>query len=118
MCGKTVKILFLTLIPTSIIFLGFQLINLNSNNQLDEFLSSYNEESGNTLAPESLRSKVVLIHDAIFMLYQAVSKINIKSVIVKPKSLDCEKYESWIYGSTLLNVMKTVCFLNIIILNS
>ncbi|XP_045449719.1 glutamate receptor ionotropic, kainate 3-like [Melitaea cinxia] len=86
---------------------GFQLINLNSPNLLDEFLSSYNEESGNMLSPESLRSKVVLIYDAIFMLYQAVSKINIKSVIVKPMSLDCEKYESWIYGSTLLNVMKT-----------
>ncbi|CAH2084754.1 unnamed protein product [Euphydryas editha] len=86
---------------------GFQLVKQNKDDQLNDFLSAYNEESGNILSAENLRSKVVLIHDAIFMLYQAMSKVNAKNVIVKTISLDCEKYESWIYGSTLLNVMKT-----------
>ncbi|XP_046977860.1 glutamate receptor ionotropic, kainate 3-like [Vanessa cardui] len=81
---------------------GFQLVDLLMNEQLYEFISFYNEESGESLAPENLKTKVVLIHDAILMLYQAMTKVT-----VVPTSLSCDSYESWTYGTTLLNVMKT-----------
>ncbi|CAH2241762.1 jg16326 [Pararge aegeria aegeria] len=81
---------------------GFRLVKLKDNVQLWEFTTSYNAESPNILKPENLKTEIILIYDAVLMLYEALSKVNVTT-----QELDCEQYGSWAYGSTLLNFMKT-----------
>lgn len=86
---------------------GLRLVNLFKNDILYEFTDLYNKESEQSGSAETLKTKLVLIHDAIFVLYKGLSKIN-----VTISSLSCNNAEAWFYGSSLITFMKTVCIVN------
>ena len=71
---------------------------------LYEFTDLYNKESGLAeLKAEELKTKIILIHDAVFVLYKALTKIEVSAT-----KLSCENVDAWPYGSTLSSFMKTV----------
>lgn len=56
--------------------------------------------------PEEIKTNVILVYDSVQVFYEATRKINITM-----EELDCNTYNPWIYGSSLLNFMRTViCF--------
>lgn len=57
--------------------------------------------------PESIKTELILIHDAVEVLAAAVAKIR----GLQSQELICKKFDSWIHGSSLLNFMKTVIIL-------
>ncbi|CAH0720017.1 unnamed protein product, partial [Brenthis ino] len=81
---------------------GFRLVNLFNNDILYEFTDLYNKESEQSESAETLKTKLILIHDAIFVLYKGLSKVN-----VTISSLSCNNAEAWFYGSSLITFMKT-----------
>lgn len=69
------------------------------------FTTQFNEQSGNTYEAEQMKTKTLLLHD-IFQIYDtALEKIRTN---IEIKELSCENYDFWIYGSSLLNFMRTV----------
>ncbi|CAH4033917.1 glutamate receptor ionotropic, kainate 3-like [Pieris brassicae] len=88
---------------------GFRLISLK-NEQLWDFTAEYNEETGNTEAV--IKTKAMLIHDAVLIFANAWSKVNYlrQNEVqhhIEAESLNCDLYDSWVYGSTLMDFMKT-----------
>ncbi|VVD05443.1 unnamed protein product, partial [Leptidea sinapis] len=81
---------------------GFRLTNIQKDEELWDFTARYNEETGYSLDPENMKTKILLIHDAVKMFSKALSK-----VAATAASLNCELYESWTYGSSIFNFMKT-----------
>lgn len=72
---------------------------------LYEFTDLYNKESGlPEIKAEELKTKLVLIYDAVYVLYKALTKIEVSAT-----RLSCNNVKAWSYGSTLLSFMKTVC---------
>ena len=65
---------------------------------------NFTEGMGSEHADE-IKTKVVLIHDAVKVFYEAVKKMG---DFTAARPLSCEDYESWSHGATLLNFMKTV----------
>lgn len=91
------------------LFSGLRLLKLVDNNALWNFTAQFNQAFNNSeetlILPEQLKTKVMLIHDAVKIFSTALDKIN---TTITPTQLSCENYSSWKYGSTLLNFMKTV----------
>ncbi|CAK1555308.1 unnamed protein product [Leptosia nina] len=90
---------------------GFRLIDLK-NEQLWNFTAQYNEFTGYTIESENIKTNAVLIHDAVLVFANAWSKINYlrQNEVQNPMmaaSLNCDTHDSWIYGSTLMDFMKT-----------
>ncbi|XP_041979925.1 glutamate receptor ionotropic, kainate 3-like [Aricia agestis] len=81
---------------------GFRLTDLKRDQRLWEFTDLYNNETGDMLESAALETKVVLVHDAVKTLYSALSKLQ-----VQPASLSCENYDAWMYGSSVMNFIKT-----------
>ncbi|CAG9133262.1 unnamed protein product [Plutella xylostella] len=81
---------------------GFRLMDLKQNKKMWEYTADLNEETGQTREPEEIKTEVVLIHDAVKVFYEALKK-----VAVEPQELSCDNYDSWAYGSSLLNFMRT-----------
>ncbi|CAG9562717.1 unnamed protein product [Danaus chrysippus] len=88
---------------------GFRLIDLSKNEFLWDYVTNYNAESGFNVEPYELKAKTILIRDAILILSDALSKLNQNNLFprLESQSLSCEKYDSWQFGSTLINFMKT-----------
>lgn len=76
---------------------------MKDNNNIWSYTANINAERQEPLEPEQVKTEVVLIHDAVKVIATALTKVN-----VTPTGLDCEKFEEWVYGSSLLNFMKTV----------
>lgn len=55
------------------------------------------------MAPEEISTEVLLVHDAVLIIARALTKVKVVS-----RELQCEEYDSWVYGSTMMNFMKTV----------
>lgn len=96
--------------PTFPLISGLRLVNLIDNVPLWNFTAEYNQAYNNSedmdiILPEQLKTKVMLIHDAVKVFSTALEIIN---TTITPTQLSCEDYSSWKYGSTLLNFMKTV----------
>lgn len=83
---------------------GFRLIKLAENVELHNFTTALNNETGSEFNVEQLKTKVLLIYDAVKVFYEAIKKME----NVSTTSLSCDNYETWSQGSTLLNFMKTV----------
>jgi hypothetical protein len=56
------------------------------------------------LEPDAVKTELVLIHDAMQVFAAALEKLT----NVHGEPLRCEKYDTWMYGSSLLNFMRTV----------
>ncbi|KAJ2951076.1 hypothetical protein O0L34_g5456 [Tuta absoluta] len=84
---------------------GFRLLNMKPDSDLWEFCNEYNNTI-ETIEAQDLKTKVVLIYDAVKVFFEAVQKINVSETISAQK-LSCDAYETWVSGSTLLNFMKT-----------
>ncbi|KAL0880160.1 hypothetical protein ABMA27_002631 [Loxostege sticticalis] len=82
---------------------GFRLMDLKASENLWEFTEHYNAETGKTMLPEQLKTELLLVYDAIQVFAGALQKL--KGVEAQP--LNCENYDAWMYGSSLLNFMKT-----------
>ncbi|KAL4716092.1 hypothetical protein ACJJTC_013869 [Scirpophaga incertulas] len=82
---------------------GFRLMNLTSNYRLWNFTNLFNLETGKNMQPEDLKTIAVLIHDAMLVFSAALAKLT----NTQPQELYCENYDTWMYGSSLLNFMKT-----------
>ncbi|CAH0752640.1 unnamed protein product [Diatraea saccharalis] len=82
---------------------GFRLMNLQSNDRLWNFTYQFNVETGKSLQPEEIKTELVLIHDAMQVFSAALEKL----INVQTQSLSCENYDAWMYGSSLLNFMRT-----------
>ncbi|XP_072932713.1 glutamate receptor ionotropic, kainate 3-like [Epargyreus clarus] len=80
---------------------GFRLIDLARNERVSVFTDALNEETG-TFEAETLKTKLILVHDAVMVFYEAINKLQVLT-----KSLVCQSYEAWTYGSSVLNFMKT-----------
>lgn len=83
-------------------------MDLKTSENLWEFTEQYNEETGKTLLPEQLKTELLLVHDAIQVFSAALEKLE----GVVSQSLNCENYDAWMYGSSLLNFMRTVSVFN------
>ncbi|XP_075975445.1 glutamate receptor ionotropic, kainate 3-like [Anticarsia gemmatalis] len=86
---------------------GFRLINLANTDKLYSFTQELGNEmlGEDSLDPEKIKTELLLIHDAVEVFAAALVKM--KDLSVETKSLICENYDAWIYGSSLLNFMKT-----------
>ncbi|XP_049872669.1 glutamate receptor ionotropic, kainate 3-like [Pectinophora gossypiella] len=82
---------------------GFRLVHVEEDPNLWQFTEQFNEKTGKGIEPEQLKTKVILVHDAVKVIYEAVKKVH----DIQPKALDCEMYEAWPHGSSLLNFMRT-----------
>ncbi|KAI5645988.1 ligand-gated ion channel domain-containing protein [Phthorimaea operculella] len=86
---------------------GFRLLNMKPDSDLWKFCEEYNN-SIEAVEAQDLKTKVVLIYDAVKVFYEAVQKINISDTFtLSTQTLSCDSYETWISGATLLNFMKT-----------
>ncbi|KAG6450834.1 hypothetical protein O3G_MSEX006792 [Manduca sexta] len=81
---------------------GFRMAKTSNNEILWNLTAQFNEDTGSSFEPDDINTNILLIHDAIVVFNAAMDKVN-----VTPSELDCDNYESWTYGSTLLNFMKT-----------
>lgn len=79
------------------------MLELVNNEKLTEFTAKFNEGTGQDLEPDQIKTEILLIHDAVLVIKAAMKKVK-----VIPSQLSCENYDSWFYGSSLLNFMKTV----------
>ncbi|CAK1585397.1 unnamed protein product [Parnassius mnemosyne] len=84
---------------------GLNLRDLEHNDDLWYFTDMFNKESGLALESDQLKSKILLIHDAVLIFRKATEKM--KKYFTKPVDLSCENFTSWNQGSSLLNFMKT-----------
>ncbi|CAG4929969.1 unnamed protein product [Colias eurytheme] len=86
---------------------GFRLMDLGDV-MLYNYTAQFNEASGYTLEPDNIKTKIVLIHDAVMVFANALSKVRyLRRREIEPAQLNCEFYQSWVYGSTLIDFMKT-----------
>lgn len=82
---------------------GFRLIDLSKPEKLLDFRNKLSEVKFDDLDPEKIKIELLLIHDAVEVLAAALHKLP----KVETNKISCENYESWMYGSSLLNFMKT-----------
>ncbi|CAB3226816.1 unnamed protein product [Arctia plantaginis] len=82
---------------------GLRLLNWEITEKLTNFASKLAESVFVATTPENIKTELVLIHDAVEVLAAGVAKIR----GLEGQELSCEKFDSWIHGSSLLNFMKT-----------
>ncbi|XP_026733766.1 glutamate receptor ionotropic, kainate 3-like isoform X1 [Trichoplusia ni] len=83
---------------------GFRLVKLEDveNIRLWNFTYLFNQETGKALEAEELKTILLLIYDAVEVFAAAIKKVNVEA-----QQLSCANYDAWIYGSSLMNFMKT-----------
>ncbi|CAH0586965.1 unnamed protein product [Chrysodeixis includens] len=83
---------------------GFRLVKLEDreNVRLWNFTFLFNQETGKVLEPEELKTSLLLIYDAVEVFAAAIKKVNVEA-----QRIICNNYDAWIYGSSLINFMKT-----------
>lgn len=79
-------------------------MDFKTSEQLQDFTNRFNEERVKDLQPEQMKTELLLVHDATQVFSVALEKL--KNVEATP--LICGDYEAWMYGSSLLNFMRTV----------
>ncbi|XP_062531182.1 glutamate receptor ionotropic, kainate 3 isoform X2 [Bombyx mori] len=81
---------------------GFRIIDPAANEDLWKFTIQFNTETVQNLEPVQIKTEVLLIHDAVVVFNESLKKVNVTST-----QLSCDNYDSWKYGSTLINFMRT-----------
>ncbi|XP_073955278.1 glutamate receptor ionotropic, kainate 3-like [Choristoneura fumiferana] len=86
---------------------GFRIVNIDEEQKLlQDFLHEMPRESNETeYYPQVMNTRIFLIHDAVYIFYQARSKI--VNMEATAGQVNCEDYQSWEFGTSLLSFMKT-----------
>lgn len=93
-------------------FIGFRFPELTvANEKLWEFVSAFNEIIPVPVDAAELKIKTLLVYDAVNVFAAGIKTLNENVKRDDPMfgdKLDCENYDAWSMGATLLNFMKTV----------
>lgn len=81
------------------------------NEKLWAFVDTFNNMTAVPVDAAELKIKTLLVYDAVNVFYEGIKTLNEsdkRANSVFGDKLDCEKYDAWAMGATLLNFMKTV----------
>lgn len=80
---------------------------MDEKQKLQDLFRDMGHESNETVYdPEMMSTRHFLIHDAVYIFYEATLKI--VNMEATADQVNCEDYQSWEFGTSLLNFMKTV----------